>query len=45
MIGEKYYVIKFSIFLKLKVKVSPIYDPYVREVPVREDTCPGLSAL
>ena len=22
-----------------KVKVSPIYDQYVREVPVREETC------
>ena len=28
-----------------KVKLGPIYDPYVREVPVREDTCPGPSAL
>ena len=31
--------------LSLKVKVSPIYDPYVEEVPIREDTCPGPSAL
>ena len=22
-----------------------MYDPYVGEVPVREDTCPGPSAL
>ena len=28
-----------------KVKVSPIYDPYVGEVPAREDTCPGPTAL
>ena len=28
-----------------KVKVSAIYDPYVGEMPVREDTCPGPSAL
>ena len=26
-------------------KVGPIYDSYAGEVPVREDTCPGPSAL
>ena len=29
----------------IKVKVGPIYDPYEGGVPVREDTCPGPSAL
>ena len=28
-----------------QVKVSSIYDPYIGEVPVREDTCPEPSAL
>ena len=27
------------------IKVGPIYDPYVREVPVREDTYLRPSAL
>ena len=27
------------------VKVSPICDPYVGEVPVREDTCSGSWTL
>ena len=31
--------------ITLKVKVGPIYDAYVKEVPVREDTCPWPSAL
>ena len=31
--------------LVLKGTVGLIYDLYVREVPVREDTCPGPSAL
>ena len=31
--------------LHFKVKVNPIYDAYVGEVPVREDTFPGSSAL
>ena len=26
---------------KIKVKVGPICDLYIREVPVIEDTCPG----
>ena len=30
---------------KVNKKVSPIYNPYIEEVPVREDTCPGPSAL
>ena len=30
---------------RIKVKVSPIYDPYVGGVSVREDTCPEPSAL
>ena len=30
---------------RVKVKVGPKYDPYVGEVPVREGTCPGPSAL
>ena len=29
----------------MRIKVSPIYHPYVGEVPVREETCPGPSAL
>ena len=29
----------------VKVKVSPIYDLYAGKVPVREDICPGQSAL
>ena len=32
-------------YMSLKVKVSTIYDQYVGEVPVRDDTCPGPLAL
>ena len=31
--------------VKVNVKVGPIYDPYVREVPFREDTSSRPSAL
>ena len=31
--------------INVKVQVSLTYDPCVGEVPVREDTCPGPSAL
>ena len=30
---------------KVEVNVGSIYDLYVGEVPVREDTCPGPSPL
>ena len=30
---------------EVKVKVVSIYDPYVREMPVREHACPGPSAM
>ena len=36
---------KYEAINYVKVKASPIYDPYVEEVPIREDTCPGPSAL
>ena len=31
--------------INVKVQVILTYDPCVGEVPVREDTCPGPSAL
>ena len=32
-------------YKKVEVTVSPKHDPYVGEVPAREDTCPGPSAF
>ena len=35
-----------ALFYKIKrQEPSPMYDPHVREVPVREDTSTGSSAL
>ena len=31
--------------VKVKVKISTIYDPYTGEESAGEDTCPGPSAL
>ena len=46
---QKEHFIVFSAIVRLQFmiikKVGLIYDPYVREVPVREDICPGPSAL
>ena len=42
---DKWKSIYLKVNVKIKVKVGPIYDPCVREVPVREDTCPGPSTL